>query len=89
MKEQELKLYHNKLLQPSKKRAISQQQFRQALAGYLFITPNFLGFLALAIVPIIATIALSFSDWDLVNPIKWVGGLIIRIFFPLLPPGLL
>ncbi|MGE5605764.1 MAG: carbohydrate ABC transporter permease [Bacteroidota bacterium] len=68
------------LLQP-KKKTKKQQRFRQTLAGYLFIAPNFLGFFVFALAPIIATIALSFSDWDLVNPLKWVGWLNYKNIF--------
>lgn len=51
----------------------NNQRIREAIAGYLFITPNFLGFLIFFLVPIIATVFISFTDWDLINPMKWIG----------------
>ena len=46
---------------------------RIALAGYLFLLPNLLGFLVFTFVPVLASLALSFFDWDLFTPPKFAG----------------
>src|ERR1044071_8558140 len=38
---------------------------REALTGYLFILPTYLGFLLFVLGPVIASLGLSFYDWDL------------------------
>jgi len=45
---------------------------RAALAGYLFILPNVVGFLAFTSLPVLASLLLSFSKWDLLSPPRWV-----------------
>ncbi|MFB5265240.1 carbohydrate ABC transporter permease [Paenibacillus enshidis] len=48
----------------------------ETLAGLLFVGPMLLGVTILVLLPIIATIVLSFADWNFVavwNGIKWVG----------------
>ena len=41
--------------------------------GYLFLLPWFIGFLGLTIGPIISSLYLSFTDFDLLTPAEWVG----------------
>ncbi len=41
--------------------------------AYLFIAPQIVGLLAFAVFPTIAVIGLSFTQWDLIHPIQWVG----------------
>jgi len=41
--------------------------------GWSFILPNFIGFAALTLVPVIASLALSFLDWDSYSTPEWVG----------------
>ena len=43
------------------------------LAGYLFISPWIVGFILFMAFPIVAAAALSFTDWDTLSPLKWVG----------------
>ncbi|MBP1913420.1 carbohydrate ABC transporter permease [Lederbergia galactosidilytica] len=40
---------------------------------YLFISPWIIGFLCFILGPIIASFFLSFTNWDLFTPAKWVG----------------
>lgn len=47
---------------------------REALAGYLFLAPNFIGFLAFTSLPVIASLLLAFASWDILTPPEWVGG---------------
>ncbi|MCD4700012.1 MAG: sugar ABC transporter permease [Phycisphaerae bacterium] len=44
-----------------------------AMAGYLFILPNVLGFLVFTSLPVLASLVLSMCKWDLLTPPKWVG----------------
>ncbi|WP_094550458.1 carbohydrate ABC transporter permease [Petroclostridium xylanilyticum] len=47
----------------------------------VLLLPNFLGFLTFVFLPVIAAFVLSFAQWDLINPIKWVGfGNYIELF---------
>ena len=41
--------------------------------GYLFILPSILGILIFVIIPIISSFTLSFTQWDLLGDIKFVG----------------
>jgi multiple sugar transport system permease protein/alpha-1,4-digalacturonate transport system permease protein len=41
--------------------------------GWSFILPNFVGFAALTLIPVIASLALSFLDWDSYSSPRWVG----------------
>ena len=39
--------------------------------GYLFILPNFLGFMIFTMILVFASIVISFCNWDIVNPMKF------------------
>ncbi|CDP51489.1 carbohydrate ABC transporter permease [Paradevosia shaoguanensis] len=41
--------------------------------GYLFLLPWFIGFFGLTVGPILSSFYLSFTDFNLLNPPKWVG----------------
>lgn len=47
--------------------------WRQHSAGYLFLLPWFIGFFGLTIGPIISSLYLSFTNFDLLTDPKWVG----------------
>jgi multiple sugar transport system permease protein len=60
--------------QKSKVRKISKRRnkspfggWKENLAGYIFIAPMFIGTSALVLFPIIASLALSFTDWNFVS----------------------
>jgi multiple sugar transport system permease protein len=53
--------------------AASRPARRETIAFYLFISPWLVGFLALVLGPIVASLALSFTTWDMANPPVWVG----------------
>ncbi|MCD7059751.1 carbohydrate ABC transporter permease [Pelagibacterium xiamenense] len=42
-------------------------------AGYVFLTPWAIGFLGLALGPILASLYLSFTQYDIINAPEWVG----------------
>jgi len=46
---------------------------QSAVAGYFFLTPNLLGVLAFTLLPVLASLGLSFFEWDLFAPPKYVG----------------
>ena len=46
---------------------------REAVAGYLFILPNFVGFLVFTLVPVVVSLVLSFVKWDILTPPNFVG----------------
>lgn len=48
-------------------------KWRNTLTAYTFILPNFIGFMIFTMVPVVVSIALSFMEWDSVNPAKFVG----------------
>ena len=45
----------------------------QNLAAWIFILPAILGTFIFIIIPVICSFGLSFTEWDLLNPIKFVG----------------
>jgi multiple sugar transport system permease protein len=55
---------------PSAFRGIRREE---TFAGYLFILPNFIGFLVFSALPIIAAFVLSFTIWDLAEAPRFVG----------------
>ncbi|ACZ43412.1 binding-protein-dependent transport systems inner membrane component [Thermobaculum terrenum ATCC BAA-798] len=48
-------------------------RLREAVEGYLFMAPAVLGFLLFTLFPMLASFALSFTDYDLLSPPRWVG----------------
>lgn len=45
----------------------------QNFAAWIFILPAILGTFIFIVIPVICSFGLSFADWDLLNPIKFVG----------------
>lgn len=52
---------------------LSPNERREAIAGYLFISPWIIGFIVFFAGPILASFALSFTRWNIVGTPKWVG----------------
>ena len=50
----------------------STMRRREAVAGYLFVLPVLLGFLVWVLFPLVGTVVVSFTDWPLDQPPKWV-----------------
>ena len=46
---------------------------RDLVEGYLFIGPWLVGFLGLTLIPMVATLLLSFTRYDLMSAPKWIG----------------
>ena len=53
---------------------MTRQGRAEARAGYLFLLPNFVGFLAFSLIPIGVCLALTFTDWNLILPPEFNGG---------------
>ncbi|WP_026370590.1 carbohydrate ABC transporter permease [Kallotenue papyrolyticum] len=43
------------------------------LAGYLFISPWLIGFFGFTLIPIVASLYLSFTNYDIFTPPRWIG----------------
>lgn len=48
--------------------------WKEAVTGYLFLTPNIIGFIIFTVFPVIGSLLLSFADWNLITPPHMVGG---------------
>lgn len=46
---------------------------REALAAYGFLLPNFLGFLIFTSIPVVISLLMAFSHWNIFKPPTWVG----------------
>jgi multiple sugar transport system permease protein len=53
-------------------RVLNQQQ-RETLAAYIFMSPFLLNLLLLTSIPVLASFYFSFCDYDIINPAKWFG----------------
>lgn len=51
----------------------SRKRWDSPLAGYLFISPWLIGFLALTAYPMLLSLYYSFTNYTLMKPIEWVG----------------
>src|SRR6476646_7798299 len=45
----------------------------QQFEGYLFLLPSLIGFAIFVLAPIVISLVLSFHQWDLMNPPKFIG----------------
>src|SRR5580693_7278897 len=46
---------------------------QEELLAYLFILPSLLGFIIFLVVPMIASLGISFYDWELLSPPQFAG----------------
>ncbi|MCM8798561.1 MAG: sugar ABC transporter permease [Candidatus Omnitrophica bacterium] len=46
---------------------------KETVTAYLFLLPNFLGFLIFTSLPVIFSLLLSFFQWDFLNPPRFIG----------------
>ena len=53
----------------------------QNFAAWIFVLPAILGTFIFIIIPVICSFGLSFTDWDLLNPIEFVGLENYRLLF--------
>lgn len=50
-----------------------KMKHKQTLQGYLFLLPNFIGFIAFMLIPIIMGAGISFTDYDGFNQLNFIG----------------
>jgi multiple sugar transport system permease protein len=55
------------------RRWLARESQREALAGYLFILPTFIGYTTFVIGPILAAIGISLTHYDMLSPAKFAG----------------
>ncbi|MFI5270189.1 MAG: carbohydrate ABC transporter permease, partial [Chloroflexota bacterium] len=53
--------------------SLGRQRRWEALAGYLFIAPWLIGFFGWTIGPMAVSLGMSFTNWNLLAPAKWIG----------------
>jgi multiple sugar transport system permease protein len=61
---------------PIKKNKIRKDIFRENLVAWLFLAPNLIGYIIFKLIPIVFSLVLSFSDWNLISGlggIKFIG----------------
>ncbi len=56
---------------PSEK--MSKQRRREAIAGYLFISPWLIGFIVFFAGPAVISFVMSFTKWNIVGDPRWIG----------------
>ncbi|SHM52978.1 carbohydrate ABC transporter membrane protein 1, CUT1 family [Gracilibacillus kekensis] len=56
-----------------KKTKISKETRKQYIAAYIFLLPWLIGFLGLVLGPMVSSLYLSFTRFDLLNPPEWIG----------------
>jgi multiple sugar transport system permease protein len=49
------------------------RRYNDNLAGYLFIAPWLLGFFSFTLIPMIASLYFSFTDYDIFSAPRWIG----------------
>lgn len=52
---------------------MSSRERREALVGYLSISPWVIGFLLFTLGPVLASIYFSFTQWTITRPPEWIG----------------
>lgn len=56
-----------------KSHAITRRAIRRNLDGWLFASPWIIGFILWTLGPMIASLWISFTEWDLISSPRWVG----------------
>jgi multiple sugar transport system permease protein len=49
------------------------KKWKSNQAGYLFLLPWLIGFFGLTLIPMLSSLYLSFTSYDLLTPSKWIG----------------
>lgn len=58
---------------PSPRPRLTGRILRRNLAGWLFASPWILGFLLWTVGPMLASLWIAMTEWDLIAPARWVG----------------
>lgn len=59
--------------QRSAARGLSPLARKEEMAAWLFLAPNFVGFLLFTVLATLTSLGLSLTHWDLLTPPKWAG----------------
>lgn len=57
----------------NKRFGMTQKEWRNQLLGLLFISPWLIGFLVLALIPLIMSLYYGFTRYDLIGEARWIG----------------
>ena len=57
----------------STKHVIWKKKAMDNLTGYLFLTPWLIGLLSFTIIPILVSLYLAFTDYNMLTPPQWIG----------------
>lgn len=49
------------------------RKVRDSIEAYIMILPIIIGLLSFTVIPFIASLLISFTQWDIITPSKWVG----------------
>jgi hypothetical protein len=60
-------------LKKNSKRNWSSNAFRETLAAYGFLMPNFLGFAIFTAIPVIVSLYMAFTYWNIFSKPVWIG----------------
>ncbi len=52
---------------------ILSRKTREWITAYLFLLPNIISIGGFVVIPLVAGLVISFTDWDLLSPPNWVG----------------
>ncbi len=66
-------LRRSRLQTAEERRQRRKEEKKDNLAGYLFLTPWLIGLFAITIGPMIASLYLAFTEYNLIQPPEWVG----------------
>ena len=55
------------------RRPVSRRRRRQAIEGYLCVLPWLVGFVCFTAGPLLGSLAMSFTDWEIISTPKWIG----------------
>ncbi|WP_300342650.1 sugar ABC transporter permease [Nesterenkonia sp.] len=61
------------LSQLKKQKGKGKRRYKDNLAGHLFLAPWTLGFFLITLAPMVATLYLAFTDYNLLQPPEWSG----------------
>ncbi|MCE5321752.1 sugar ABC transporter permease [bacterium] len=57
----------------SSKRDLSSNAFRETMAAYGFLLPNFLGFAIFTAIPVVVSLFMAFTYWNIFSKPIWIG----------------
>jgi multiple sugar transport system permease protein len=58
---------------PRRVGSLRAQRRREVIEAYLYLLPTFVGLILFSLGAIIASVGISFTDWDVLRPPHWIG----------------